>query len=1095
MRVLLFVLLSCCLLACSSLLAQNENIYANIKGWNHLSTDNFDVYYPDSHQGGALKVARFAERARFELGVLFDYKPESRYTLLYAADAQTFLNSNLQLEQSDHFPGIFNLPFRHEVIIHPGSTRELYQAVKRGVASSILKDFTYGTRLGSTFQSQLLLYEAPWFQEGLAEYVASGWTYEDQMRINSLEVDDLLEMAFEGNEPINRLVRKSIWHFITHEYGEQKISEIIYLVNISHSIESGIISVLGINLNTLTARWKEFLTVRAESQMNKRTDIQEIASAIEIPMEDNQQLVAFSYHPVAPIVAMYLTQNGKHMIHFYELASKKWISTSVKVRVGRQDARLFEVEAAMAWDGNGQTLVSTLHNQNRYQLVYIDKETGGTSYVSLPREIRQIQQLVWSSDGSRLIFSALNATSGTYDLYEIDREGEEPRPLTQDPFDNLDPSWGPDHQHIYFSSNRDSVGSEVQGNHLNSYRNNFDLYRLDTDPGNPSIFQITSTPTINERFPYWDEDGSLTYRSDAVGIYNLEQIKLSNEEETPTVSHISDLSNGLQDFQQAGEHIGFTALRNGQGQLYLIPLESLRVPYAPAPSLLRLQYETAFEVRQEEERRKKELEAIQAEKAQIDALELDEPVKATEPEEKPDPETEEADEQAPVKYYIFDEEEEDYEAPRPKLPVKSAEQYLPDDRIISTVFGKQNPPELEDIRVSAAEHARSPWKVQSIGFGLQFDPVAKLGPEFSLDIADLFGNHQIQLRTWPSFNLRNAESVLAYTYKKPKIDLFAEVGHRARRIRQTGVVQSDSLIFRFDRTYLDVGIRYPIRSFLDAAVRLGIYRTDRKDQQLLRTELQNALDHLAHARIDITLDKVQEVEGYQYKGIFGQARFESFYSFAQKNIAFHRARVELKHYHEVSGPIVLATRLASSVNTIKSLKQFYMGDTKRRLHRPIIFQNRDRNTRVQNEVIDTTLHAIHFLEFVSPVRGFLPNTRNGSRYVVANLELRIPITRLTKHSLPGNPLYNLEIIPFVDAGTAWEDGNPFSQKKPTDTHYIASGPLTIKLQTLKSPFLIGFGSGIRTNVLGWSARLDIAWGMEDYSVQRPIFTTSLAKNF
>ena len=80
--------------------------------------------------------------------------------------------------------------------------------------------------------------------------------------INSMEVDDLLEMAFEGNEPIHRLIRKSIWHFITHEYGEQKISEIIYLVNISHSIESGIISVLGINLNTLTARWKEFLTVR-----------------------------------------------------------------------------------------------------------------------------------------------------------------------------------------------------------------------------------------------------------------------------------------------------------------------------------------------------------------------------------------------------------------------------------------------------------------------------------------------------------------------------------------------------------------------------------------------------------------------------------------------------------------------------------------------------------------------------------------------------------------------------------------------------------------------------------------------------------------
>ena len=179
--------------------------------------------------------------------------------------------------------------------------------------------------------------------------------------------------------------------------------------------------------------------------------------------------------------------------------------------------------------------------------------------------------------------------------------------------------------------------------------------------------------------------------------------------------------------------------------------------------------------------------------------------------------------------------------------------------------------------------------------------------------------------------------------------------------------------------------------------------------------------------------------------------FESFYSFFLKDIAFHRARLELKHYHKISGPIVMATRLASSITTPKSLKQFYMGDTRRRLHRPVTFQSRERSSRVQNQVTDTTLHAIHFLEFVAPVRGFLPNTRNGSRYVAANLEFRIPLSRLTKFSLPGNALYNLEIIPFIDAGTAWEDGNPFSQKKPTDTHYIASGPLTIKLQTLKSP--------------------------------------------
>lgn len=1077
------------ILSGSVLEAQNHNVSANIKEWNILSTDNFDIYFPGAQQGGAKQAARFAERARFEIGVLFDYKPESRYTLIYATDAQTLLNSNIALDRTDRIPGIFDLPARYGIVIHPETTKGLFQAVKREVAALILKDFTYGDRFGTTFQSQILLYEAPWFQEGLAEYVASGWTYEDQMKISAIEIEDLLDLALEGNQPINRLVRKSVWHFITHEYGEQKISEIIYLVNISHSIESGIISVLGINLNTLTARWKEFLSVRGDSQKDERMDIREISSAIEIPIPDNQKLVSFSYSVAQRIVAVYLIQGQKHLISLYDIAGKKWIPTNIKAGSERQDAERFAAQAAMAWDPNGQTLVSTRYNGHAYELVYLDRETVTHTAVELPSEIRQVGSLSWSSDGSRVLFSGLNVETGSFDIYALNREGEEVTAYTQDPFDNLDPIWMPGDQGIYFASNRDTVGLDVEGRYLNSFKTNFDLYRLDIGSAQ-TLQQITHTPSINERNPSWDEE-VLIYQTDAVGIENIEELHEAESGEFPTISHVSDIATGFLDYQQEGEHIILAIPEESETKLLLMTLESLRVETAPAPTLLRLQYEAEFEASIEEERRLAELES------QAESLSSDEEIEPAPEivEEEAIEEAEESPKNTQAKYYIFDEEGDDYEAPSSvATPIREQEDFA-SDRIISTVFGKKTPPKLEDIRVGMAVEAQSPWKISSVGFALQFDPIAKLGPEFTLEASDLLGNHKIELRTWPSFNLRNSETVIRYTYLKPKIDLFAEVGHRSRRIRQTGVVQSDSLIFRFDRSYVDVGARYPIRPYLDVSAQLGFYRTDRKDQQLLRANLQNALDHLLHGRIQLTLDRVKEVEGYQYKGIFAQAGVESFYSFAQNGIAFQRAKLELKHYREISGPIVLATRLASSITSPISLKQFYMGDTRRRLHRPIIFQSKDRNSRIQNEVTDTTLHAIHFLEFVTPVRGFLPNTRNGSRYVVANLELRIPLSRMTKHSLPANPLYNLEIIPFVDAGTVWEDGNPFSQKKPTDTHYIPSGPVTIKLQTLKSPFLIGFGSGIRTNVLGWSARMDVAWGLDDYSLQSPILTTSLAKNF
>ena len=450
----------------SSLHAQNQNVFANVDEWKLISTNNFDIYFPATHQGGANLAARYAERARFELGVLFDYKPESRYTLVYASDAQSLLNSNLEFDRPDHVPGIFHLPQRHGVVIHPETKQLLYQRVKKEVASLILKDFTYGTRFGTTFQSQLLLYDAPWFHDGLAEYVASGWTYEDQMMMSSMSIDGLLDLALEGNQAIHRLVRKSIWHFITHEYGEQKISEIIYLVNISYSIESGVISVLGINLNTLTARWKEFLTVRAESQMNKRYHLEDIPTAIFVPLESKQELTAFAYNASQSIVALHVSQGEKQSIDLYDLATKKRIPTPIKYRSSRQDAEQFEKQASMAWDPNGQILVSTVYHRGSYALAYLDRESNTVTTVPLPEEIRQVQQISWSRDGSRLLVSALNSERGSFDIYRLDREGENLTALTADPFDNLDPVWGADADQIYFSSNRDTVEHQWEGSIL-----------------------------------------------------------------------------------------------------------------------------------------------------------------------------------------------------------------------------------------------------------------------------------------------------------------------------------------------------------------------------------------------------------------------------------------------------------------------------------------------------------------------------------------------------------------------------------------------------------------------------------------------------
>ncbi|MEL7341798.1 MAG: hypothetical protein AAGM67_15055, partial [Bacteroidota bacterium] len=117
------------------------------------------------------------------------------------------------------------------------------------------------------------------------------------------------------------------------------------------------------------------------------------------------------------------------------------------------------------------------------------------------------------------------------------------------------------------------------------------------------------------------------------------------------------------------------------------------------------------------------------------------------------------------------------------------------------------------------------------------------------------------------------------------------------------------------------------------------------------------------------------------------------------------------------------------------------------------------------------------------------------RYIMSTVELRMPLSRMAKSALNSKNLYSLELIPFIDVGTVWVEGNPFSDKNPTDTQILTNGPITVKLQTLKSPFLLGFGTGLRANVIGYSMRFDLAWGLDDGTLRAPMLMTSVGKNF
>ncbi|WNJ21323.1 hypothetical protein [Pontibacter sp. G13] len=1092
MRARYLLLIVLMLLSSGSVIrAQFANPHSNLQDWDMVTTEFFDIYYFGANRTSAEQVARYAELVRYELGVLFDYKPTSRYSLVFSPSADALMQTNLQIFTQEKRYGTLKFPRGYGWVVHPGTHTELYRETKRMVANLILQEFAYGSQLGSTLQTKLLLHNATWFHEGLAEYVASGWTYEDEMKISSLRNNRyLLELALEGDEEINRVVRKSIWHYIGHEYGDQKISEIIYLVYISNTIEDGVISVLGITLNTLTERWREYVLNISSQQAKNRYELTNESNSDRIPVPADHYISGFAFSESENRAAVWLTKNGHSTLQIYHFGEESWTPTHVKMGGKRSDARQFVQHFPITFSPSGNKIATVYFEDHQWHMLYYDLAEETSEIVEMGNKVSAVFDLAWSPEGSQIAMSALKA--GDIDIYTTKSGSANLTAITQDKFDDRDPAWTADGSQLVFASNRDTI-LYLEDDYMDwyQYERNFDLYRYDTSTD--SLFAITQSPLNNDRHPRPISSFEVLFLSDASGIYNLERANIFRAETMP----VSNVVAGIANFEVGEARALVETPYVGKQSLFLLDINQLQSPTLPAPTLLRLDKETELRTKLDRIYNLNAQEAEVAstpEPAQTEPLVPQDSIKSPAA-DNPEEVIEEA--KKPIRYYIFDEDEEPYELPKvDRTQFEPVSQTV--NRIITTVFGQQPAPVLDEIDVDDNVKLKNPWSSDFLGLNLYYDPLMEWSLDFGLSYSDLLKNHRLSFLVRPSFNLRNNWAAVRYEYTKYRLNFSGELGYKTWRVRQEGVASNDSVAFRYDQTYLNLGVSYPITPRLVATGNLRGFYINRRDQntstRFFSGQLQDNEDIVGSIEAGIHFNNVEYEEGFRYAGFEAHASVGAYFSVQDGGLAFGRGALEVKHYRKVFDKMVLAMRLSGGVTTNKSLQQYYMGGVPRQLHPPISFQDRESRPTL-NTITDTTLTAVHFIEFNTPVRGFLYNSRNGTQHVALNLELRIPISRLLKTGLNSNSLYNLELIPFVDAGTVWVEGNPFSQRKPTDTQFITNGPVLVKLQTLKSPFLIGVGSGIRTNLLGWSLRFDFAWGIDDYTLQPPMMTTSLAKNF
>lgn len=498
--------------------------------WKLITTEHFDIYYYDDMQKIAEIGAYYAEEVYDELKVLMDNVVTRRVPLI-------FYNTSLQFQQTNTTPGLlpegvggfFEFLKGRVVLPTNGSLKDFKHVIRHELVHVFMTNKVY--RLLRDHREPAGRHPPLWFTEGIAEYLST--TVDAQA--NMVMRDAVINNYLVGLPDIYRIFGsflmykegQSFLEFVGDKYGRQRVLDILENFWMHKSFSKVLEYTFEKTLEDIDAEWQYYLKKKYYPLIKE--DIPPAQGAQKITK------VGFNFSPV--------NFNTDSINFLYFVANRDGYSSVYRMPLSEQNIPLDQPSIVVRGEKSDE--FETFHlfqssiDVSKDGLVAFVTKKGGTDAIhfysiSQSSVVKRFQSYdliniispKFSSNGSRIVFHAVDR-KGYMDIYLLDILDDKLYRLTNDYYDDRDPTFGLEDDQIIFTSDRSG----------GKYENKYNLFILNTK--SYEIRYLTYLNAHNYSPKLSPDKSKLLFISELDGVRNIWELKIEQNKFSNKIKRIS----------------------------------------------------------------------------------------------------------------------------------------------------------------------------------------------------------------------------------------------------------------------------------------------------------------------------------------------------------------------------------------------------------------------------------------------------------------------------------------------------------------------------------------------------------------------------